>query len=67
MVCDDEGASGWGVLGGVAVEGNEVLCAARRCVVAGRRAVGLDPRVGGRRWGDRGLEAAVAGGRQPSS
>ena len=30
MVCDVEGESGWGVLGGVAVEGNEVLCAARR-------------------------------------
>ena len=33
MVCDDEGGSGWGVLGGVAVECDEVLCAARRCCV----------------------------------
>ena len=35
MVCDDEGASSWRVLGEVAVEGDKVLCAARRCVVAG--------------------------------
>ena len=32
------GDSVGGVLGGVAVEGDEVLCAARRCVVAGHRA-----------------------------
>ena len=55
MVCDGEEGSGWGVLGGFAVEGDEVLCAARRCVVAGRWATGLDPRVGERRWGDGGL------------
>ena len=60
-VCDDEGGSGWGVLSEAAVEGDEVLCAARRCVVAGRWAAGLDTRVGGRRWGDGGLEVAVAG------
>ena len=66
MVCDDEGGSGCGVLGGVAVEGDEVLCAVRRCVVAGRWAAGMDPRVGGRRWGDGGLEATVAGGRRPN-
>ena len=35
MVCDDHGGSGCGVLGEVAVESNELLCAARRCVVAG--------------------------------
>ena len=57
MVCDDEE----GVLSEVAFEGDEVLCAARRCVVAGRWAAGLDPRVGGRCLGDGGLEAAVAG------
>ena len=50
----------------VAVESDEVLCTARRCVVAGRWAAGLDPRVGRRRWGDGGLEAAVAGGRWPN-
>ena len=65
MVCYDEGGSGWGVLGGVAVEDDEVLRAARHCVVAGRWAAGLNPRVVGRRWGDRDLEAAVAGGRRP--
>ena len=64
VVCDDEGGSGWGVFGEVAVEGDEVLCAARRCVIAGRRAAGLDPRAGGRCWGDGGLEVAVAGGRR---
>ena len=47
MVCDDEGGSGWGVLGGVAVEVDGGLCAPRRCVVAGRWAAGLDPRVDG--------------------
>ena len=62
MACDDEGESGWGVLGGVAFKGDEVLCSARRCIVAGRWAAGLDPTVGGRRLGDGGLEAAVAGG-----
>ena len=50
----------------VAVEGGEVLCIARRCVVAGRWAAGLDPRVGGRRWGDVDLEAAVAEDRRPN-
>ena len=65
MVCGDEGGPGWGVLGGVTVESDEVVCAARRCVVAGRCPAGLDPRVGGRRWGDGGLEPAVAGGRRP--
>ena len=48
----------------VAVEGDEMLCTARRCVVACRWAAGLDLRVSGRRWGD-GLEAVVTGGRQP--
>ena len=45
----------------VAVEGDEMLCTARHCVVAGRWAARLDLRVGGRYWGD-GLEAAVTGG-----
>ena len=36
VVCDDEEGSGWGVMDEVAVEGVEVLCTARRCVVAGR-------------------------------
>ena len=49
---------------GSRVEGDEVLCAARRCVVAGHWPAGLGPRVGERRWGDGGLEAAVAGGRR---
>ena len=66
VVCDEEGRSGWGVLDGVAVEGDEMLCAARRCVVAGRWAAGLDPRVYGRRRGDSGLNVAVAGGRRPN-
>ena len=65
VVCDDEGVR-LEVLGEVEVEGNEVLCAARRCVVAGRWATALDPRVGGRRWGNSGLEAAVAWGRRPN-
>ena len=64
VVCDDEGRSGSGVLVEIAVEGDEMLCAAQRCVVEGRWVVGLDPRVGGRRWGDGVLEAAVAGGRR---
>ena len=50
MACDDEGGVGWEVLGEVTVEGDEVLSAARGCVVAGRWAAFLDPRVGGRRW-----------------
>ena len=66
VVCDNEGGFGCGVLDGVAVEGDEVLCAARRCVVASRWAADLDPSVGGRRWGDGGLEAAVAGSRRPN-
>ena len=44
-----------------AVEGDKVLCAARRFVVSGRWAAGSDPRVGDRRWGDVGLKAEVAG------
>ena len=66
MFCDDEGGCDCVVLGGVAVEGDEVLCAVQRCVVAGRWAAGLNPRVGGRRWGDGGLEAAVARIRRPN-
>ena len=54
-----------GVLSKVADEGDEVLCTARHCVVAGRWAAGLDLRVGGRCWRD-GLEAAVTGGRRPN-
>ena len=34
--------------------------------VAGRWEADLEPRVGGRRWGDGGLEAEVAGGRRAS-
>ena len=64
VACDDEGGVGWEVLGEVTVEGDEVLSAARGCVVAGRWAAFLDPRVGGWRWGDGGLEVAVAGGRR---
>ena len=66
MVGDDEGRVGWGVLGGVAIESDGVLCAAQCCVLAGRWAAGLNLRVGGRRWGDEGPEAAVAGGRRPN-
>ena len=66
MVCDDEGESGWGVLGGVAVHVDALLCAERGCVIAGRWAAGLDPRLSGQRWGDGRLEAAVAGGRRPN-
>ena len=66
VVCDDGEGSGWRVVDEVAVEGDEVLCTARRCVVAGRWATGLDPRVGDRRWGDVGLEAAAAGDRRPN-
>ena len=66
VVCDDEGGSGWAVLGEVVVEGDEVLCAARRCVIAGRREAGLGLRVRDRRWGDGGLKAAAAGGRRPN-
>ena len=47
------GGSVWEVLGGVAVEGDVVPRAARPCVVAGCWAAALDPRVGGRRWGDK--------------
>ena len=36
VVRDDEEGSGWGVVDKVTVEGHEVLCTARRCVVAGR-------------------------------
>ena len=46
MVGDDEGRFGRGVLGGVAVEGDGVSCAARCCVLAGRWAAGLNSRVG---------------------
>ena len=56
--------SGGGVLIEFAVEDDEVLGAARRCVVTGRWAAGLDLRVGRRCWGDD-LEAAVPGGRRP--
>ena len=49
VVCDGARSSGWGLLGEVAVEGDEALRATRRCVVAGRWAAGLDPGVGGRR------------------
>ena len=70
VVCDGEEVSGWGVVEEVAVEGDEVLCTAwlcvaRLCVVAGRWAAGLDPRVCDRRWGDVGLQAAVAEDRRP--
>ena len=66
VVCDDEGGSGWAVVDEVAGGGDEVLCKARRCLKAGRRAAGLDPKVGDRRWGDVGLEAAAAGDRRPN-
>ena len=51
MICDDEEGSDWGVLSEVTVEGDEVRCAARRCVVAGHWAAVLNPRVGGQRLG----------------
>ena len=66
LVCDDEGASGWGVVDEVVGGSDEVLCNARRCLVAGRWVAALDPRVGDRRGGDVGLEAAAAGGRRPN-
>ena len=61
VVCDDEGGSGWQVVDEFAVEGDKVLCTARRFVVSGHWAAGSDPRVGDRRWGDVGLKAEVAG------
>ena len=64
VVCDVEGGSGWGVLREVAVEGDKVLCAAPSCVVAGRWAAVLGPRVGERRWTEGGFELTVAGGRR---
>ena len=65
VACDDGEGSGWGVVDDVVVEGDEMMCTARRCVVAGGWAAGLDPNVGGERRGDDGLGSG--GSRRPTA